>query len=341
MPSISVDLTNKMEERSQFIRVLDETLGLTQHKHQDWFDENDEEITKLLEEKNRLLRANISDKSSASKAAFSNARNTVPKKLHAMQDKWLSQKAEEIQCYADMNDMKRFYESVKTVYGHRPASSSPLLSADRTTLITEKSRILERWAEHFHTVVLNRPSYVNEEAINQLPQVPINHEMDAPPTLPEVEKAIHQLSSGKAPGADAIPAEVYKHAGPQLKEKMTQLFQAMWTDEAIPQDFKDTSVKHLYKRKGNRQVCDNHRGISLLCIAEKVLARILLNRLIDHLENGLLPESQCGLRKGCGTIDMVFVACQLQEKCQEQNVDLYITFVDFTKAFDTVSPSGL
>ena len=165
--------------------------------------------------------------------------------------------------------------------------------------------------------------------------------MDAPPTLPEVEKAIHQLSSGKAPGADAIPAEVYKHAGPQLKEKMTQLFQAMWTDEAIPQDFKDTSVKHLYKRKGNRQVCDNHRGISLLCIAEKVLARILLNRLIDHLENGLLPESQCGLRKGCGTIDMVFVACQLQEKCQEQNVDLYITFVDFTKAFDTVSPSGL
>ena len=66
--------------------------------------------------------------------------------------------------------------------------------------------------------------------------------MDTPPTLWEVEKAIHQLSSGKAPGADAIPAEVYKHAGPQLREKMTQLFQAMWTQGAVPQDFKDASV---------------------------------------------------------------------------------------------------
>ena len=83
---------------------------------------------------------------------------------------------------------------------------------------------------------------------------------------------------------------------------------------------------HLYKRKGNSQACDNHRGISLLCIAGKVLARILLNRLIEHLENGLFPESQCGFRKERGTIDMVFTARLLQEKCQEQNVDLYTTW---------------
>ena len=38
---------------------------------------------------------------------------------------------------------------------------------------------------------------------------------------------------------------------------------------------------------------------------------------------------------------MTFTARQLQEKCQEQNVDLYITFVDLTKAFDTVSRDGL
>ena len=100
-------------------------------------------------------------------------------------------------------------------------------------------------------------------------------------------------------------------------------------------------VIHLFKRKGNRQVCDNHRGISLLSIAGKILARNLLNRLIDHLEQGLLPESQCGFRKERGTTDMIFAARQLQEKCQEQNVDLYTTFVDLTKAFDTVSRDGL
>ena len=42
-----------------------------------------------------------------------------------------------------------------------------------------------------------------------------------------------------------------------------------------------------------------------------------------------------------GTIDMTFTARQLQEKCEEQNVDLYMTFVDLTKAFDTVSRDGL
>ena len=39
--------------------------------------------------------------------------------------------------------------------------------------------------------------------------------------------------------------------------------------------------------------------------------------------------------------DMIFTARQLQEKCQEQNMDLYITFVDLTKSFDTVSCEGL
>ena len=99
---------------------------------------------------------------------------------------------------------------------------------------------------------------------------------------------------------------------------------------------------HLYKRKGNPQVCDNHRGIFLLSNAEKRLAKILLNRLNAHLDKaGLIPESQCGFRKDKGTIDMIFTARQLQEKFQEQNVDLYMTFVDLTKAFDTVSRDGL
>ena len=124
-------------------------------------------------------------------------------------------------------------------------------------------------------------------------------------------------------------------------EKLHQLFQLIWRHETVPQDFKDASIVHLYKRKGNRQACDNHRGISLLSIAGKILARVLLNRLIAHLEKGLLPESQCGFRKERGTIDMVFAARQLQEKCQEQNTDLYSTYVDLTKAFDTVSREGL
>ena len=68
------------------------------------------------------------------------------------------------------------------------------------------------------------------------------------------------------------------------------------------------------------------RCIYLLSIAGKILAKILLNRLNTHLDQaGLIPEGQCGFRKDRGTIDMIFTARQLQEKCQEQNVDLYMT----------------
>ena len=52
----------------------------------------------------------------------------------------------------------------------------------------------------------------------------------------------------------------------------------------VPQELKDASIIHLYKKKGNRQSCDNHCGISLLSIAEKILARVLLSRLQSTLK---------------------------------------------------------
>ena len=78
-----------------------------------------------------------------------------------------------------------------------------------------------------------------------------------------------------------------------MAEKLTELFQCMLRKEAIQQDFKDASIIHLFKRKDNPQACDNHKGISLLPIAGKILAKNLLNRLNAHLgQAGLIPESQ-------------------------------------------------
>ena len=72
----------------------------------------------------------------------------------------------------------------------------------------------------------------------------------------------------------------------------------MWSHERLPQEFKNASIVHLYKRKGNRYICDNHHGISLLSIARKILARVILNRLSKQLECDLLTENQCGFRVG-------------------------------------------
>ena len=81
--------------------------------------------------------------------------------------------------------------------------------------------------------------------------------------------------------------------------------------------------------------------LSLLCIAGKIITRIRLNRLSLHLADNVLPESQCGFRAQHSTIDMIFAARQVQEKCREPNLDLYMAFVDLTKAFDTISRDGL
>lgn len=327
--------------RDNIYAVAFDVVGPTTGKHQDWFDDNNSRIQALLEEKHQRHRTLLNDPSSTSKKeAFSAAKRTVQMELRKMQDDWLSEKADSIQAYADNRDMKNFYSALKDVYGPSSSGSSPLLSADGDSIISDKEKILERWAEHFKSV-LNQPSTINEEAIARLPQVPVDDSLAEPPTEEEVTEAIKRLSSGKAPGADSIPAEIYSSGGPKLTQCLTSLFCTMWTQEKLPQELKDASIIHLYKRKGNRSSCDNHRGISLLSIAGKILARILLNRLNAHLERDLLPESQCGFRAGRSTVDMVFAARQLQEKCREQNVGLYTTFVDLTKAFDTVSREGL
>ena len=142
--------------------------------------------------------------------------------------------------------MKKFFNALKTVYGPQSSGTTPLLSADGTSLLTDKGAILKRWAEHFDGV-LNRPSSINDEAINRLPQVECNPLLDELPTVSETLKAIKLLSSGKAPGSDAIPAEIYKAGGPPVAEKL--LFHIMWRKEAIPQEFKDANYPPIQKER--------------------------------------------------------------------------------------------
>nr|VZI29777.1 unnamed protein product [Spirometra erinaceieuropaei] len=202
-------------------------LGRAPRQHQDWFDDNDAAIRNLLAEKNRLHKAYVEHPTEGNKAAFYRSRRQLQQRLREMQDAWTARKAEEIQGYADRNEWKNFFSAIKAVYGPPTKGTAPLLSADGSTLLTEKTQILQRWAEHFRGV-LNRPSVIPEAAIARLPQVATNADLDLPPSLQETIRAVQQLSSGKAPGSDAIPAEVYKNGGPLLLDHLTALFQEMW-----------------------------------------------------------------------------------------------------------------
>ncbi|BHF60736.1 hypothetical protein SprV_0100370200 [Sparganum proliferum] len=193
----------------------------------------------------------------------------------------MARKDEKIQRYAEHNKWKNF-AAIKAAYGPTAKETAPLLNTEGITLLFEKRQILQRWAEHFRGA-LNRPSTISDAAIARLSQMETNADLDLPPSLHEITKAVRRLFSGKAPGSGAIPVEIYRHGGPQLKDHLTTLSREMWHQGEFPQDFKNTTIVHLYERKGKGQICDNHRAISLLNIAGN-FARILLNRLNDHLE---------------------------------------------------------
>ncbi|VDL98365.1 unnamed protein product [Schistocephalus solidus] len=72
--------------------------------------------------------------------------------------------------------------------------------------------------------VLNCSSAISDASIDRLPQVDTNNVLELPPSLLETIRVVQQISSGKAPGSDAIPPEIYKYGGPQLMAELTTLF---------------------------------------------------------------------------------------------------------------------
>ena len=212
----------------------------------------------------------------------------------------------------------------------------PVRAKDGVTLIKDQPGILSRWAEHL-SELLNCINPTDPTFIDLIPQLPIIPDLDQLPTFHEVCVAVKGLKNNKAAGPDGLPAEVFKHGGYLLKHRLHRFITSTWSSGCVPQQWKDANIVTIYKRKGDKAICGNSRGISLLSVAGKVLAGVMLRRLLTHVVDIVMPESQCGFRRGRSTIDMMFVARLLQEKCREQHQSLFFAFIDLTKAFDTVN----
>jgi hypothetical protein len=87
--------------------------------------------------------------------------------------------------------------------------------------------------------------------------------------------------------------------------------------------------------KTNANECADHRTISLISHAAKILLKILTKRLEAKTES-IIRETQFGFRRGCGTREAIGVMRTLCERSLEHDRDLFICFVDFEKAFDRI-----
>jgi len=321
--------------KTAITKTCKETIGLQKHRNEDWFDRNDGEITKLVEETRKTLSEHLKDPNCAhKKKKHRELKAQVQRVTREMKNTWWVEKSKEMQQYANNNDMKNFFSATKKIYGPSTQGLAPLKSKDGTKVLKTNKEVLSRWQEHFDEL-LNRNPIIDENAIHEIPQHRKDESLGKLPTLEEVEIAIKAMKNNKASGPDNIPAEIFKNGGPLIISQLHKLIVKIWINEEIPKDLRDGLIITIYKKKGDRSDCGNHRGITLLSIAGKILTRILNSRLSPLAEN-ILPESQYGFRPSRGTTDMIFTARQLQEKCREQNQPLYMAFIDLTKAFDSV-----
>ena len=147
------------------------------------------------------------------------------------------------------------------------------------------------------------------------------------------------MKSGKAGGKNGVLPEMIKCCGANLLDHLVELFQCVWREGSVPQEWKDAVIVPIPK-KGDLTLCDNWRGISLLDVGGKLFANIIQQRLQTVAER-VLPDSLCGFRGGRGCIDMMFCARQLVEKAIEHNTKLFMLFIDLQKAYDSVPREAL
>jgi len=130
-------------------------------------------------------------------------------------------------------------------------------------------------------------------------------------------RAVNALSDRKSPGVDDIHPGLLKKGGAELILRLTGIITESLRNEEVPQDWKDAQLVTIFK-KGDRHICGNYSGISLLSIPGKFFAGILLNGLTQHVKQ-FFPEAQCSFQADRGTSDIIFSLKQIQEKCIEQN----------------------
>src|SRR6478609_2863914 len=113
----------------------------------------------------------------------------------------------------------------------------------------------------------------------------------------------------------------------------------MWECERVPDEWKKAIIVPIHKKK-DKMDCNNYRGVSILCYCSKVYSNILLRRMRKRTDE-LLAEEQAGFRAQRNTTEQIFVLRQVVEKYTEMNKDLFVGYIDFRKAFDSIWTRGL
>lgn len=170
----------------------------------------------------------------------------------------------------------------------------------------------------------------------------MNLEINQPFTEYEIIKTVKNLKNNKSPGIDNIINEHMKTTINVMAPIYVKLFNLIFDSGFVPDNWTLGNILPIYKNKGNINLAENYRPITLLSCLGKVFTAILNDRIAKYLdENNIIDSCQAGFRKGFSTIDNLFILQSLIDIAKVNKTKLYCAFIDFKQAFDKVWRSGL
>ena len=316
--------------------TCEEVLGKKKTQHKEWISANT--IHKLETRRERKTVLNNS-RTRAAKARAQEEYTTVDKevKRSIKKDKrdYIDDLARQAEIAAGQGNQRDLYLVTKKLTGKFQQTDKPVMDKNGNPLTTTNEQ-LKRWAEHFREL-LNRPTPDSPPDIPPAEtELPISCDK---PSKTEIKKAIMTLRSGKAAGPDEIPAEAIKADIETAVQMLCGLFSKIWEKEEVPAQWKEGIIIKLPK-KGDLRDCSNYRGIMLLSTPGKVLNRSLLERMKEAVDPKL-RDQQAGFRRNRSCADQIASLRIIMEQSLEWNSPLYINFIDYEKAFDSVDRETL
>jgi len=149
-----------------------------------------------------------------------------------------------------------------------------------------------------------------------------------------VKHAIMRMKTGRPAGPGDIPIDLIKRGGQSLLEMTTILLNKIINAEEVPESWKFAIITSIHK-KGNKRKCENYRGISVTSTFSRICGRILA-KLVESECKNMEMEEQSEFRAGGSSIDKIFCITQMIEKKKTTNRELYLLFINLTKAYDSV-----
>ncbi|KAK4810710.1 LOW QUALITY PROTEIN: hypothetical protein QYF61_007684, partial [Mycteria americana] len=156
-----------------------------------------------------------------------------------------------------------------------------------------------------------------------------------------VSDLLHHLDTHKSMGPDEILPRVLKELAEVLTKPLSIIYQQSWLTGEVPADWRLANVTPIFK-KGRKEDPGNYRPVSLTSVPGKLMEQIILSAITWHVENnqGIKP-SQHGFRKGRSCLTNLISFYDKVTRLVDEGKAVDVVYLDFSKAFDTVSHSIL